>query len=121
MLATELSSTIYPLSSIGVVSLSTMNDYLTSLTGIHLDYDAQVHEDPPLPRVRTPSRHGSRERTPVQKHPRNKRTSGRKESRESAIARNDSVESLSQNDSLDKHNSRYNVHSNSKSAKELCM
>ncbi len=60
VLATELSTAIHPLNEIGSVSLRCMNDYLTSVTGIHLNYDL-IPEDPPPPmvHVRTPTRFNS--------------------------------------------------------------
>ena len=56
MLATDLASTINQLSPIAVLPLSRMNDYLTSITGIHLDYELIIDEEPPPLRVRTPTR-----------------------------------------------------------------
>lgn len=47
VLATELSSAIYPLSPIGKVSLAHMNQYLTTVTGVHLNYDPVVQKDSP--------------------------------------------------------------------------
>lgn len=51
VLSTDLSSLIHPLSSIGEASLSWVNEYLTSITGIHLNYNPvvqEVPEDPPV-------------------------------------------------------------------------
>ena len=53
MLATELSSAIFPLTPIGEASLTWVNQYLTSITGVHLDYNIVAQEDPPLARMRT--------------------------------------------------------------------
>ena len=42
------SSAIYPLSAIGSVSLAHMNRYLTTITGVHLNYDMIVPKDVPV-------------------------------------------------------------------------
>jgi hypothetical protein len=56
VLSTDLSSLIHPLSPIGDAPLSRVNEYLTSITGVHLNYDVVVEapEDPPNPHRRFP-------------------------------------------------------------------
>ena len=56
VLSTDLSSLIYPLTKTGEASLEWLNEYLSCVTGIHLDYSKVVQEDPPLYRSRTPTR-----------------------------------------------------------------
>ena len=52
VLSTDLSSLIYPLTKTGEASLEWLNEYLSCVTGIHLDYSKVVQEDPPLYRSR---------------------------------------------------------------------
>ena len=63
VLSTDLSSLIYPLTKTGEASLEWLNGYLSSVTGVHLDYSIVVQEDPPLYRSRTPTRLHSLPRT----------------------------------------------------------
>ncbi len=54
VLATDLVSSISQLTPVASIPLSRVNDYLTTVTGISLNYDQPVYKSSPDPNRRTP-------------------------------------------------------------------